>query len=137
MELSKDLQCPSYICKPDAEIFGIVNSFGFIDYLKSTIKVDETFIDEASKGRAPEKRFRFAGKCAKTGCKQWANNSSTCSLVDKVIDVINNEEANELPSCPIRNNCRWFAQRKGLACSNCNEIIRNLESKLLEQGESV
>jgi hypothetical protein len=70
---SNNLLCPSYVCKPDALLYGIVNSSGFIDYLKSTMEVTESFVEEASKGRAPEKRFRFAGNCANNGINQIMN----------------------------------------------------------------
>ena len=127
------LLCPSYTCKPGAQLFGIVNSSGFIDYLQSTIEVNETFVEEANKGRTPEKRFRFAGNCAKNGCKQWDKADSQCGLIDTVIEVFEKPPQQKLQSCPIREKCRWFAQRKETACHNCNEVIRNLETKMLSK----
>ena len=127
----QNLLCPNYYGKPGAELFGVVNSSGFIDYLKSTIEVNETFMEEANKGRHPEKRFRFAGNCAKSGCNHWSGKKHACGLIDQVIDVIGNEEQSELPECPIRKKCRWFQQRGDLACAQCNELIRNLETKAL------
>lgn len=132
MKKTEDKLCPSYYAKPGAELYGIVNKSGFIDYLQSTIEIDETFVEEAQKGRDPEKRFRFAGNCAKSGCTQWNDGSKGCGLIDKVIDIVDNKENVELQHCPIRESCRWFAQRKGLACAQCSEVIRNLEMKALE-----
>jgi hypothetical protein len=132
MKSNAPLLCPSYICKPGAALFGIVNANGFIDYLQSTIEIDETFVEAAQEGRTPEQRFRFAGKCAKNGCKQWNNAQHECGLIDTVIEALGNEPDETLQDCPIRPKCRWFAQKSELACANCNEIIRNLESKLLQ-----
>lgn len=124
--------CPSYVCKPDALLYGVVNSNGFIDYLKATMEITESFVEEAYKGRAPEKRFRFAGNCAKNGCKQWDKGEQECGLIDKIIDIVDNPTAIELPYCPIRAKCRWFSQRGALACAQCSEVIRNIETKVLE-----
>jgi len=130
METEKNLSCPSYVAKPGAKLYGIVNSEGQIDFLKDAIEVDETFIQKAMEGRAPEKRFRFAGNCAKSGCKQWSAEHAECGLINTVIDVVGKEEQSTLPDCAIRSTCRWYHQQKGLACSQCNEVIRNIETAL-------
>ena len=135
--MSKDENklCPSYVPKPGAQLYGIVNASGFINYLNSTLEINETFIEEASKGRELDKRFRFAGNCAKSGCKQWDGQGKQCGLIDTIIQIIDNPEPQELAYCPIRSQCRWFAQRKGLACAQCNEVIRNIEMKMIEIQE--
>ena len=133
---SNNLLCPSYPVKPGAKLYGIVNSKGFIDYLQATIEIDETFVEEAAKGRDPDKRFRFAGNCAKNGCKHWEGQQSKCGLIGNIIELVDNPETAELKPCPIRSNCRWFHQRGGLACAQCNEMIRNLETVALEQEHS-
>ena len=130
---SNHLLCPSYYCKPGAMLYGIVNAKGFIDYLKATIEVDDFFVEEAYKGRDPDGRFRFAGNCAKNGCTHWENQQNECGLIDQVIELIDNPEQEKLKPCPIRSDCRWFRQRKGLACAQCNEMIRNLEKIALEK----
>ena len=124
--------CPSYKVKPGAKLYGIVNKNGFINYLKSTLEINEDFISEAAKGRDPEKRFRFAGNCAKSGCKQWNSPEKECGLIDQIINIVANEEPAKLQFCPIRSKCRWFSQRKGLACAQCNKVIRNIETKMAE-----
>ncbi len=134
-QAEENLLCPSYVCRPGVQLYGIVNSKGFIDYIKATIEIDETFVEEAHKGREPEKRFRFAGNCAKRGCKHWESNERECSLIDKLVEAIDNAESGILQPCPIREKCRWFRQRKGLACAQCNEVIRNIEVKVLESIE--
>jgi len=126
---TNNLLCPSYIAKSGAQLYGIINSSGSIDYLKTTIEINETFVTQANKGRAAEKRFRFAGNCAKSGCKQWSG--SECGLIDNIIDVIGNEASQELQHCAIRQKCRWYSQKRGLACAQCNEFIRDIESSLI------
>lgn len=130
-EGSENLLCPSYVCKPGTQLYGMVNANGFIDYLKATLEVTEGFVIEANKGRAPEKRFRFAGNCAKNGCGHWNKGQHECGLIDQVIAIVDNEETDALQHCPIRGKCRWFRQREGLACAQCSEVIRNLETKAL------
>lgn len=132
-ESNEQLLCPSYVCKPGAQLYGIVNKNGFIDYLKATMEINETFVQEASKGREPEKRFRFAGNCAKSGCKQWDQEGKQCGLIDQVIELFDHSIPDQLQDCPIRSRCRWFRQRKGLACAQCSEVIRNMEMKWTEQ----
>ncbi|HEA29018.1 MAG TPA: hypothetical protein ENH91_03330 [Leeuwenhoekiella sp.] len=132
MENSKSSKlCPSYAAKPGSQLFGIVNRNGFIDYLENTLEVNEPFMEEASKGRNPEERFRFAGNCAKSGCSQWNDGKEQCGLIDKIIKIVDNTEKTELQPCPIRSQCRWYDQRQGLACAQCNEIIRNIEMKIV------
>ena len=123
--------CPSYAAKPGAQLFGVVNRNGFIDYLESTLEVNHAFLEEATKGRSPEERFRFAGNCAKSGCNQWNRENEQCGLIDKIITIVDNDGTTELQPCPIRERCRWYSQRQGLACAQCNEVIRNIEMNIV------
>lgn len=122
--------CPSYISKPGAQLFGIVAD-GKVQYLDETIVVDKTFTEAAKKGRSPESRFRFAGKCIKGGCAQWNGGKGVCGLADKLIGEIDAPPQAELQHCAIRENCRWFAQRAGDACAICSETVRNMEEAFL------
>jgi hypothetical protein len=129
---SEHLLCPSYVAKPGASLFGIVQADGKVDYLPEPIQIDKTFVEEAKKGRPAEERFRFAGNCAKGGCHQWDGHE--CGLVGKIVKALDRVE-DGLQACAIRSKCRWFAQEGAKACANCNEIIRNIEAKLV--GDSV
>lgn len=131
MSHEKNLKCPSYICKPGAELYGVVNSEGKVDFLKETFEVDLPFVKEALKGKDPESRFRFSGNCAKSGCKQWNSTAKKCGLITTVIDRFAKPDIKELQSCPIRSKCRWYAQEKSLACAQCNEVFRNLEGSIV------
>lgn len=122
----EDYLCPSYLSKPGAQLFGIVED-GKVQYLEEAIIVDKTFTEAAKKGRSAESRFRFAGKCIKGGCAQWNNGSGVCGLTDKLIDEVSAAPAAELQHCAIREKCRWFAQRGATACAICSESVRNME----------
>jgi hypothetical protein len=64
--------------------------------------------------------------------KQWDKSNHECGLIDQIVEALDNPESEVLQHCPIRDKCRWFRQRGGLACAQCNEVIRNLESKMVE-----
>jgi hypothetical protein len=134
-EMEEDLLCPSYVAKPGALLFGVVNRAGFINYLSATLEVTEGFIEEGTQGRPLETRFRFAGKCAKGACKQWQSDKKNCGLTDQVIDIFQNTPPLALAPCPIREKCRWYRQQQSLACAQCNEIIRNIEIQATAQPE--
>ena len=129
---TENLLCPSSMARPGASLFGIVNAEGKIDYLPQAITVDETFVEEAQKGRTPEARFRFAGNCAKSGCGQWDKEGHQCSLVGRIVNALERPIQAKLQDCAIRSRCRWFAQEGSLACANCNEVMRNIETKMLD-----
>jgi hypothetical protein len=136
MKTEQSLQCPSYVAKPGAELFGVVGQDGTVNYLDESIKVDQSFVDSARArqvitGRAPEERFRFAGKCIEGKCGQWDQGHSACSLVSRVIDAMN-RKADQLPvPCAIRSRCRWYSQAGADACVSCNEVVRNAEQHRL------
>lgn len=124
---SQSLLCPSYVSKPGAQLFGIQNREGQIDYLKEPITIDQTFVETAKNGRSAEERFRFAGKCIEKGCHQWNDGTHQCGLVGAIIERMNSALSNAPLHCPIRGRCRWFTQKGMEACANCNDIVRNLE----------
>lgn len=128
----QNLLCPSYVAKPGASLFGIIQADGKVDYLPEALEVDKKFVDEAQKGRTPETRFRFAGTCAKSGCGQWDKKEHNCSLVGRIVKALDKPIQAATQDCPIRTKCRWFAQQGALACANCNEIMRNFETQLVE-----
>ncbi len=117
--------CPSSRCTPGAVLLGVVQSNGTIGFLKQRRIVDEFFVNLAHEGRQPEKRFRFADTCVKSGCLQWAN--GRCGVIDRVLaanpDYKNSEQ---LPACSIRTNCRWYLQWGARACGICPLIVTDL-----------
>ncbi|GAB2563229.1 hypothetical protein [Spirosoma areae] len=133
MENSNEL-CPSYMCKSGAKLYGIINSNGNTDYLKSPITINESFVNEAKKGRDPEKRFRFAGSCIKSGCTQWSEINNECGLIDKMILTLNNSPSGSLKDCSIRLKCRWYSQKGEIACAQCNELVRSIETEIIKNS---
>ena len=127
--------CPSYISKPGAELFGIVNKAGYVEYLHQAIRIDQTFVDEARKGRTPESRFRFSGKCIEGACQKWNAEQAGCGLVDEIIERIGKDIESTLQHCAIRSKCRWFHQRGAVACANCDQSIRNHEIAFWEEHD--
>jgi hypothetical protein len=97
---------------------------GRVAFSADRIKVDADFVESAREGRKPEKRFRFAGPCIKTGCGQWSG--SRCGVIDHVAEEFAAHAVAELPECSIRNDCRWFAQLGAEACGVCPLVVTDL-----------
>ena len=131
--MEKSLLCPSYFAKSGANLFGIKDANGEVQYLKQTVEIDSTFVEETQKGSQAEGRFRFSGKCIEKGCAQWESESKSCGLAQKLIHTFQKTvEGKVIPDCPIRAECRWYAQEQALACVNCNEIFRNSEIDFIQ-----
>jgi hypothetical protein len=119
--------CPSSRCEEGATLVGIVMPDGRIGFSAEQIKITAEFVEAAREGRAPEKRFRFAGNCIKAGCRQWTG--SRCGVIDSVMTDAPPElsvEAEDLPECSIRAQCRWFGQAGAAACAVCEFVITDL-----------
>ena len=128
--------CPSSRCEDGAILLGVVQEDGSVSLLSQLQRVDEFFVKLAHEGRAPEKRFRFAGSCLKSGCQQWTG--SRCGVVDRVLadnpEHVANVSGKELPCCSIRQDCRWYQQIGPNACGICPLIVTDLTARLLEPG---
>lgn len=106
-------------------LLGIVLPDGRIAFASDKIVLSEQFVQIAKEGRSPEKRFRFSGKCVKSGCKQWTG--KRCGVVDTLIEESEaRSQPTDLPECSIRSQCRWFHQRGPSACVICPEVITDL-----------
>src|SRR4051794_5199030 len=122
----EQLTCPSARCEPGATLLGVVGADGTVGYVTPQLTVDEAFVVQARRGRAPEKRFRFAGGCVESGCAQWTG--SRCGVIDRVLDggLVEAPEPGArgaLPHCAIRPGCRWFEQSGAEACGVCPLVI--------------
>lgn len=120
-------KCPSYIGKAGAQLFGVVNKDGRVQFI-TPLTVTEAFL---ATNDHLEQRFRFTGKCIEKGCAQWNNRDLKCSLPEKVLHLAVPENT-ERSFCPIRRQCRWFFQDGDKACFSCNEITRNMEELRLD-----
>jgi hypothetical protein len=106
-------------------LLGVVGSNGLVGYVRPRLEIDASFVEEAKKGRPPEKRFRFAGPCVEGRCAQWTG--SRCGVIDMAVEE---QEAGrvptvegDLPKCSIRGRCRWFAQMGARACHVCPLVV--------------
>jgi hypothetical protein len=112
--------CPSFGCEAGAMLIGIILPNGRVAFAADKIVIDQEFVAAAREGRSAESRFRFAGPCVRTGCRQWTG--ERCGVIDRLLPL-NQSESNELPECAIRPQCRWFRQSGPAACAICPEVI--------------
>ena len=114
--------CPSYRCEEGAILLGIVQADGKVSLAADPIVIDQGFVDKATQGRSPDRRFRFAGQCAQGGCQHWESNR--CGVIDKVLSIIAPvEPIPEIPPCSIRPICRWYSQEGARACAACPDVL--------------
>jgi hypothetical protein len=122
MESGENKMCPSSTCHTGALLLGVVQSDKKIALLQTPMPVTEDFVEKAFKAGDPEKRLRFAGRCAKSGCSQWTG--SRCGVIDDAMKQMEFAIDNvALPKCDIRPDCRWFNQNGADACKVCPYII--------------
>lgn len=125
MGLALPILCPSSRCAEDSLLIGIVRADGTVSFVGKPVKVDETFVTEAHRGRTPESRFRFAQPCKQKGCRQWTGQA--CGIVQSLVREGCTESRSEaLPECGIRDSCRWFAEEGAEACRLCDLVITEL-----------
>lgn len=111
--------CPSATCETGALLIGRAVSPTKVVILPTPIIISTAFVDEASKHRAAEKRFRFASPCKGSGCRNWTGQK--CKVPEETLSVLPPLD-DRLPDCGIRNDCRWFTQDGALACSVCVQV---------------
>ncbi|MFL5808263.1 MAG: hypothetical protein ACJ749_02005 [Flavisolibacter sp.] len=115
--------CPSATCSKGASLLGVVQKNKTVRLLETPIKLNEEFIQKAQEYGEPEKRFRFADKCVKNGCRQWTG--SSCGVMNELSasnpSVKGDEE--HLPDCFIRRSCRWYSQDGAKACKICLFVV--------------
>ncbi|MFE7409874.1 hypothetical protein [Streptomyces laurentii] len=122
--------CPSSSCTAGHLLLGIVRPDGTVAALHPPLPVSTAFADRAAAPglRPPEARFRFAGPCVESACRQWAE--GRCTLGDEVADRGRAERAERAgadasapPPCAIRPTCRWWAQGGADACRICPGVV--------------
>jgi hypothetical protein len=116
------LSCPS--AQPDMEdarVFGILE--GTVEEPRlSYLKRDAVISDEmmASLGEIdPTHVFRFAAKCESSRCGQFENGK--CGLARRVAEALP-AVVDALPSCQIRDTCRWYAEIGAASCHRCPQV---------------
>jgi hypothetical protein len=68
----------------------------------------------------PTEVFRFAAPCLRRGCAHYE--TGTCRLGERVARLLP-EVVGSLPSCPIRDRCRWWSQEGAAACLRCPQVV--------------
>jgi hypothetical protein len=122
---STEKVCPSYRCEEGSELLGVRQINGNIAILPKPLQIDKAFIEKTKNGSPPERRFRFANKCAESQCKQWRGKQ--CAVAAKILHFMKDlETISDIPSCPIRTNCRWHHQNGDRICRICPAVITDL-----------
>jgi hypothetical protein len=114
----RDRMCPSVTGSVGAQLIAISIGQRSLGYVTPPVLVDDEFV--AAAGEAPEKRFRFAATCVKSGCSNWTEGS--CQVIRRALSAdspVDDAAAGPLPVCGIRATCQWFAQAGGEACRVC------------------
>lgn len=125
MPTETPVMCPSARCQNGAVLLGLVGSDGTVSFISEKIVINDEFVQIAREGRTPEKRFRFAGRCVESACKQWAEHE--CGVIDEVFKSLDvSGESVDIPNCSIRPQCRWYQQSGLSACSVCPFVITDL-----------
>lgn len=122
----KDYTCPSAPASdPDNHVFGVVLGEAAeprVAYLAKGVGVDaKRAIDRLDVD--PGHVFRFAGKCASSGCAQWKDGGcrlgrDVAAMLEPVVDTA--------PACTIRSTCRWFAENGVHACLRCPQVTTHV-----------
>ena len=115
--------CPS--AQPDmaqARVIGVVSGSAEaprIAYLKAEAVFDAADVP-LLQGINPVEAFRFAARCEEGRCVQYED--GRCSLGQRLVDGVD-PVVDSLPSCTIRDTCRWFAEQGRAACLRCPQVV--------------
>lgn len=121
------LTCPSAPASPGAVLLGVKGAEGRIVPLRTRMQVDADFLASAARLGPPEARMRFASPCQTRGCTQWTG--SACGIIQRVLDHLGPApappapQAERLPPCTIRQDCRWFSEQGRPACAACDLVV--------------
>ena len=115
----------------DARIFGVVTGSPEeprVAYLKKGATVSEEMLEQLGEVK-PTQVFRYAARCEESACAQF--DKGCCSLGRRIAERLA-PVTDSLPSCQIRQGCRWFAEIGGAACLRCPQVLTVVPS---DQGE--
>ncbi|WP_375511290.1 nitrogen fixation protein [uncultured Nostoc sp.] len=121
--VDKTTLCPS--ARPesvDSVVFGVVGGTVTeprVAYLKKPQPITDELIAKASP-ITPAEIFRTAAPCATKGCQHF--DGQDCRLAMRIVEKLP-PVAEELPSCSIRRDCRWWQQEGKAACMRCPQVI--------------
>ena len=116
--------CPSSNSEFSEFIIGIRKPNGTIAFLDQSLPVDKDVLEILKSHSVPaEQRFRFAGKCIKSGCQNW--DSGNC-MIAKNLENYQEKLSSPLPVCSIRTKCFWYAQQGPDICMICPRVVTEI-----------
>lgn len=116
-----DRACPSTPLSHASVLLGVVGTDGRVHYANPALPVDDGFRRAVGETGDAERRFRFAGRCLEGACQQWTG--TQCGVIDSLLAQVDDDLGTQLRPCPIRRDCRWFAQRGADACRVCTWVV--------------
>lgn len=128
MGLSEGSTVSAYSCpsaQPDmqeARAFGVLSGTAEaprIAYLKAEAVIPAAELPETPGLQAIEV-FRLTARCEEGRCAQYAD--GRCSLGQRVVDGLD-PVVDTLPSCTLRDTCRWHAEQGKPACLRCPQVV--------------
>jgi hypothetical protein len=105
-----------------ARVFGLVSGTPQqprIAYLKAEAVLDAAALPDTG-ALAVTEVFRFAARCEEDRCSQYAG--GRCSLGQRIVAGVD-PVVDALPSCTIRDTCRWHAEQGRPACLRCPQVV--------------
>ena len=133
--LNKMLSCPSANQDmEDVRVLGVVDFSSEkrqLLYLKGREAVNPNDLENIPKALVGQV-LRLSAKCENGRCAQFSD--GRCSLGSRVTQMLS-DVVTELPSCSIRNTCRWFAEQGAPVCFKCPQVVTSVpdENAILSQ----
>lgn len=115
--------CPS--SRPELEnskVFGIVLGTveaPHVNYLNQPQPVTDELV-ALSDSVTPAEVFRITSPCLAKGCNNF--DGQNCRLATRIIENLP-AVVEDLPSCSIRSDCRWWKQEGKAACIRCPQVV--------------
>lgn len=120
--------CSQYACPsaqpdmPEARAIGLISGgpeAPRVAYLKADAVIDAASLPHLDGLQAAEV-FRLAARCEEGRCAQYGD--GRCTLARRLVDGLD-PVVSRLPSCTIRDTCRWFAEQGRAACVRCPQVV--------------
>lgn len=111
--MSERLDCPSAAVDDHARLFGVVDDDQRVQFLGAPIPLESQLVEALARDDQTARRLRFTAPCAQGACAQWRDGG--CGVARRVAAAV----TTELPSCGLRDTCRWWAQEGTAACAAC------------------
>jgi hypothetical protein len=123
MSIQKTPLCPS--SRPeykDSLIFGVIGGSPEnpeVNYLQDLQPITKKVVEQISPV-TPAEVFRTASPCATNGCQHF--DGTECNLATRIAEQLPIVTP-QLPSCAIRDTCKWWQQEGNNVCFRCPQVI--------------